>query len=109
LHQGRLKLVEPLETLKEQTRIVTATMEDGHVECPDPDGVVLGSTVSGRQRRWVVSHLQPDWQTRFETHPGVRKFESTVPSLEEIFVAVCEADSDKNDWQVARSIKGKAL
>lgn len=101
LHEGRLRLVEPLETLKEHTRIVTATMDDAHVEAPEPAGDVLGSNVSGRQRRWVVSHLQPGWEGAFENDPGVKHFDRTMPSLEEIFVAVCESNSSEgiSNWE----------
>lgn len=92
LHGGKIRLLESLDTLKHQTRIVTATMDDAHVESPEPRGKVLSQSVSGRQRRFVVGQLADDWRDDFTSEHGVRHCEATVPSLEEIFIAVCEQD-----------------
>lgn len=98
LHGGKLRLVQPLEKLKHETRIVTATMDDAHVHCPPPPGEVLCESASGRQRRWVISGLPEQWQREikspggnrdFGSDAGVRHVEISVPSLEDIFVAVC--------------------
>jgi len=101
LHGGKLRLVEPLAKLKHETRIVTVTMDDAHAYCPAPPGEVLSEAGSGRQRRWVLSGLpnasnkvegiKENWQKEFEANEGVRHVEVTVPTLEEIFVAVCES------------------
>ncbi|MCM2370503.1 ABC transporter ATP-binding protein [Aporhodopirellula aestuarii] len=101
LHAGKLRLVQPLDVLKHQTRIVTATMDDAHVYCPPPRGDVLSETISGRQRRWVVSNLPDDWRTDFGADGGVRHVEDVVPSLEEIFIAVCGNTPRKPDQAVS--------
>ncbi|MFG0290560.1 MAG: ABC transporter ATP-binding protein [Rhodopirellula sp. JB044] len=89
LHAGKLRLVQPLEVLKHQTRIVTATMDDAEVYCEPPCGKVLSEEINGRQRRWVVSQLSDDWRSKFGSEGGVRTVNEVMPTLEEIFVAVC--------------------
>ncbi|TWT89214.1 ABC transporter ATP-binding protein [Neorhodopirellula pilleata] len=89
LHGGKIRLIQPLETLKHETRIVTATMDDAHVESPVPRGEIFSSTISGRQRRWVVGKLAENWRDDFTTEEGVRHCDAAVPTLEEIFIAVC--------------------
>lgn len=89
IHGGQVKLVQSMNNLKLHTRIVTATMEDAHVESPELPGRVLSETNNGRQRRWVIT----DWNYAGELHwgpdDGVRQFHVSVPTLEEVFIAVC--------------------
>lgn len=98
IHDGQLKLVRPLEDLKHRTRIITATMDDAHVESPRLNGEILSASIHGRQRRWVVTNLSSDWRTDFSEEEGVRQVDETTPSLEEIFIAVC--DQPKNPAEV---------
>lgn len=95
LHDGRIRLIEPLDVLKHDTRIVTATMDDAHVESPEPRGEVWSRSVSGRQRRFVVGRLADDWRNEFTRENGVQPCDASVPSLEEIFIAVCEHEDSK--------------
>lgn len=91
LHQGHLKLVQPLETLKSSTSIVTATMDDASATTALPPGKVLTETQNGRQMRWIVQNLPEDWKSTFSgENSGVADMESQPASLEEIFVAVCD-------------------
>ncbi|WP_047817157.1 ABC transporter ATP-binding protein [Rhodopirellula islandica] len=89
IHGGQVKLVQSMNDLKLHTRIVTATMDDAHVESPDLPGRVLSEMNNGRQRRWVIT----DWNDAGELHwgpdDGVRQFHVSVPTLEEVFIAVC--------------------
>lgn len=89
IHGGQVKLVQSMNNLKLHTRIVTATMEDAHVESPELPGRVLSEMNNGRQRRWVIT----DWNDAGELHwgpdDGVRQFHVSVPTLEEVFIAVC--------------------
>jgi ABC-2 type transport system ATP-binding protein len=89
IHGGQVKLVQSMNDLKQHTRIVTATMDDAHVESPDLPGRVLSETSNGRQRRWVIT----DWNDAGDLHwgpdDGVRQFHISVPTLEEVFIAVC--------------------
>ncbi|MFG0266373.1 MAG: ABC transporter ATP-binding protein [Rhodopirellula sp. JB055] len=89
IHGGQVRLVQSMNDLKLHTRIVTATMDDAHVESPELPGRVLSETNNGRQRRWVIT----DWNDAGELHwgpdDGVRQFHVSVPTLEEVFIAVC--------------------
>ncbi|EMI45216.1 ABC transporter ATP-binding protein [Rhodopirellula sp. SWK7] len=101
LHAGKLRLVQPLDTLKHHTRIVTATLDDAHVYCKPPRGDVLSETISGRQRRWVINGLPDDWRYDFGDEGGVRSVDEVVPSLEEIFIAVCASKPHETDRAVS--------
>ncbi|MGI9470503.1 MAG: ABC transporter ATP-binding protein [Rubripirellula sp.] len=90
LHQGHLKLVQPLETLKNRTSIVTATMDDSAATISLPKGIVLTESQNGRQMRWVVQDLPDDWRSHYDDDSGVTELEAQTASLEEIFVAVCD-------------------
>ena len=90
LHQGELKLVQPLDVLKESTSIVTATMDDPAATVALPPGEVLTETRSGRQMRWVVRDLPDDWRSTYGEGSGVTDMSSERASLEEVFVSVCD-------------------
>jgi ABC-2 type transport system ATP-binding protein len=89
LHQGEMKIVSPLDELKSQTWVVTATLQDTRVAIAVPRGDVLSETQSGRQVRWIVRGLPPDWQTDYANDAGITDLRATPATLEEIFVAVC--------------------
>ncbi|MEM9366304.1 MAG: ABC transporter ATP-binding protein [Planctomycetota bacterium] len=89
VHHGRMKLVQPLDVLKERTQIVTATIDDAHAELIPPKAEILSHTLRGRQSRWVVADLAEGWEPEFVAQGGVRNHHTSRPSLEEIFVAVC--------------------
>ncbi len=91
LHQGKLKLVQPLEILKNETSIVTVTMDDPSATVALPPGDVMTESRNGRQMRWVVQNLPEDWRSRYDDHGGgVIDIDAEQPTLEEIFVAVCD-------------------
>ncbi|TWU37586.1 putative ABC transporter ATP-binding protein YbhF [Novipirellula aureliae] len=90
IHQGHLKIVEPLDALKSSTWIVTATMDDSDAVAELPPGKVLTELRSGRQMRWVVQDLPGDWQSGYGSECGVTNLSATQATLEEIFVAVCD-------------------
>ncbi len=97
LHQGELKLVQPLDTLKKSTSIVTATMDDPSATVMLPPGRVLTESQNGRQIRWVVQELPDDWRTQYSGESGVAELDSQTPTLEEIFVAVCDHRATRPD------------
>ena len=90
LHQGQLKLVQPLEVLKQSTWIVTATMDDASATIALPPGNVLTESQHGRQMRFVVRDLPENWQSQYEEHDGIVDVAATQASLEELFIAVCD-------------------
>lgn len=89
LHAGELKIVSPLDELRSQTFVVTATLEDTRVAIAVPRGQVLSETQSGRQVRWIVRGLPEDWKTDYADDAGITELKATLATLEEIFVAVC--------------------
>lgn len=103
MHQGQLKLVQPLETLKQSTFIVTATMDDASATVPLPPGDVLTETRNGRQMRWIVRDMPADWQSDYGTQNGVEDLKATQASLEDIFVAVCDRRAVRPDASEADS------
>ncbi|QDT10077.1 ABC transporter ATP-binding protein [Planctomycetes bacterium K23_9] len=90
MHQGQLKLVQPLDALKQSTRIVTATMDDASATIALPPGNVLTESRNGRQMRWIVQDMPDNWQTTYSCESGVEDLKSESATLEDIFVAVCD-------------------
>ncbi|MCC9600822.1 ABC transporter ATP-binding protein [Stieleria sp. JC731] len=90
LHEGELKLVKPLQTLRDSTQVVTATLDHSDATILLPRGDVLTETKNGRQMRWVVTDLEDNWRDDYQEGSGVVRIEQTTPTLEEIFVAVCD-------------------
>lgn len=99
LHQGHLKVVQPLEALRDSTRLVTATLEHGDTSVLMPRGEVLTESKNGRQMRWVVRDLPDDWRSDYGDGSGVIKIDEQTPSLEEIFVAVCDVHAMRPERQ----------
>jgi ABC-2 type transport system ATP-binding protein len=93
LHQGHLKLVQPLEVLRDSTRVVTATMEHSDSTVVLPRGEVLTEAKNGRQMRWIVRDLPDDWRSDYGEESGVIKADAEAPTLEEVFVAVCDTNA----------------
>ena len=93
IHQGQVKLVQPLETLRESTTVVTVTLDHADSTIAVPRGRVLSESKSGRQVRWVVCDLADNWRDDFGEDSGATRVTDEKPSLEEIFVAVCDPNS----------------
>ncbi|OYP34969.1 ABC transporter ATP-binding protein [Rhodopirellula sp. MGV] len=99
LHEGKLKLVKPLQDLRESTQIITATLEHSDATVALPRGEVLTETKNARQIRWIVSNLPENWRDDFREDSGIVRIEQTTPTLEEIFVAVCDARASRPPQQ----------
>lgn len=95
LHQGDLKLIQPLDVLRDSTRVVTATLEHGDASVLMPRGQVLTESKNARQLRWVVRDLADDWRADYGEGSGVVKIEAEAPTLEEVFVAVCDDNASR--------------
>ena len=95
LAQGQLKVVQPLEVLKNETSIVTATMDDSSATLPLPPGEVLTESQNARQMRWVVRGLPEDWRSVYAGDTGAIELKEETASLEEIFVAVCDPRANR--------------
>ena len=90
LHQGELKLVEPLESLRRSVSVVTASLDDSGATAALPPGDVMTESQNGRQLRWVVRNLGDDWRSSYGPESGVTDLSAVPATLEEIFVAVCD-------------------
>ncbi|MEM0927473.1 MAG: ABC transporter ATP-binding protein [Planctomycetota bacterium] len=90
LHEGELRLVRPLDELQRSVRILTATLDHADAAVALPRGKVLTESRTGRQIRWVVCDLDQGWRDDFGSESGVMNLVEQTPSLEEIFVAVCD-------------------
>lgn len=106
LHQGHLKLVQPLETLKHRTSIVTATMDDPAATLALPKGNVLTESQNGRQMRWVVQDLADDWRASYQDETGVAELDAQSATLEEIFVAVCDHRASRPVAEIQQPMLG---
>jgi ABC-2 type transport system ATP-binding protein len=87
MHQGRLKVLQPLVELKESVSDVRITLADSLVDVPAPDGEVLSQTRSGRQLRMIILGVTEADLAMLRSATGVVSVEVLHPSLEEIFVA----------------------
>ncbi len=101
LHQGRLKIVQPLEELREKTSIITATLDDPAATIALPRANVLTESRNARQLRWVVQDLPEDWATEYDASSGVTNLHCERATLEEVFVAVCDSRAYRPEEQLA--------
>ncbi|WP_391564895.1 ABC transporter ATP-binding protein [Allorhodopirellula solitaria] len=90
LHHGQLKVVAPLEELKTEVQMVTATVDSLGSVVPVPRGEVLTEVHTGRQIRWIVKNLPDDWRDDFPPSAGATKLSAQRATLEEIFIAICD-------------------
>ncbi len=93
IHRGRVLINEPLDSLKQQFERWIITLGDNAAELPSIDGAIISHEGAGtRRQQLVVRHPGPDDLWRMRDHQGVAEVEVHTPSLEEIFVAVLNAD-----------------
>ena len=111
VHAGKVKVVEPLETLKSSTSIVTATLDHSDAACPLPPGDALTESVNGRQVRWVVKKLRDSEMDSFRDQPCFTNVTVSTPTLEDIFVAVCDhrAKRPQRDPIALPAAKGEVM
>ncbi len=106
IHQGDMKLIQPLDALRNSTRVVTATLEHGDATAVMPRGKVLTEAKNGRQMRWVVRDLAADWRNDYGEGSGVVKVDEQTPTLEEIFVAVCDTNAVRPEQEPSENGSG---
>ncbi|MDA8743360.1 ABC transporter ATP-binding protein [Rubripirellula amarantea] len=90
VHAGKVKIVQRLEDLRSSTCIVTATLDHSDAAYPLPPGNVLTEASNARQIRWVVMNLDDQAMDGFRNQPCFAHVVVTSPTLEDIFVAVCD-------------------
>ncbi|HVT28875.1 MAG TPA: ABC transporter ATP-binding protein [Lacipirellulaceae bacterium] len=87
VHAGRLLAVERLDHMKQTTRQLTVTVQDGNAPLPSIAGETIHQRRRGRQWDVLVRGLDEADLERLRFADGIVAVESRTPSLEEIFVA----------------------
>src|SRR4051812_5468191 len=87
VHGGRLLVVERLDQLKQSTRQLTITVNDGAAPLPPVPAQMIYQRRRGRQWDVLVRGLEEVDLERLRFAEGIVAVESRTPSLEEIFVA----------------------
>ena len=87
MKKSKILLVEPLETLKSRSHLITVTLnEDVPLQEPLLQQVV-SQRIEGRELRLLGHDLRADADRILKEHTNVARYEVRTPSLEEIFVA----------------------
>ncbi len=89
IHQGKLRVCEPLDTLKGSVTELAINLEDPLVALPAlPDPAeILSEQTYGRQRSIIVRHYDAGMHDLLATRVGVNGVSERSLSLEEIFIA----------------------
>jgi ABC-2 type transport system ATP-binding protein len=90
LHEGKLKLVKPLQEIRDTMSVVTLPPSDVSQNLPKPAGTVLSESKHGRQIRWIVQDSPEDALREYRSTIGVSDIEVTPATLEEVFIAICD-------------------
>ena len=101
IRRGELLLVERLDQLKDQTRELTVTLEDGTTALPELQAEVLSQRRKLRQWQVLVQRMANGELAALRTHPAVHAVEVRPPSLEEIFVAYMQLGTQAEKANVA--------
>jgi len=106
IRRGELMLVERLDQLKDQTRELTVTLEDGTTALPELQAEVLSQRRKLRQWQVLVQRMANGQLAALRTHPAVHAVEVRPPSLEEIFVAYMQRGTQGEKANVAEEAPG---
>lgn len=93
MREGKLLIVESLDTLKCQTRELTITVAAGSPGLPVLPGQVLSSRRRSRQWQVLVRNLSESDIEAIRERDAVVAVEARTPGLEEIFVGYMLGDS----------------
>jgi len=94
LKEGKLLAIEKLDDLKNHTREMTLTLNNGAPYLSDMPGEVICGRVQDRQWRVLVKHLDESRLESFRSLAQVRDVEVHTPNLEEIFLGYMQADEE---------------
>jgi ABC-2 type transport system ATP-binding protein len=87
LREGKLLLVERLDTLKDQIRELTITLADRAASAPGVSGQILHQRRHGHQLQMLVRGIAENELEALRGDGRVEELGIRTPSLEEIFVA----------------------
>ena len=94
LKQGKLLALEKLDDLKNHTRELTLTLNNGAPYLSDVPAEVICGRLQDRQWRLMVRHLDETRLESFRSLAQIRDVAVHTPSLEEIFVGYMQADKE---------------
>ncbi|HEY3963921.1 MAG TPA: ABC transporter ATP-binding protein [Planctomycetaceae bacterium] len=94
IKKGKLLAIEKLDDLKNDTRELTLTLNNGAPYLSDVPGEVICGREHERQWRLLVRHLDETRLDSFRSLAQVRDLDVRTPNLEEIFVAYMRADEE---------------
>jgi len=94
LKQGKLVAIERLDDLKNQTRELTLTTNNGKPYLSDVPGEVISGKEQDRQWRLLVKNLDESRLETFRSLAQVRDVEVRTPNLEEIFLGYMRIDEE---------------
>jgi len=92
VRDGRLLVVESLDTLKCQTHELTITLAAGASQPPDVPGQVLCSRHRARQWQVLARNLEESQIEVLRREESIAAIEVGTPGLEEIFVAYMQTE-----------------
>jgi ABC-2 type transport system ATP-binding protein len=104
IRHGELMLVERLDQLKDQTRELTVTLEDGATTPPELQAEILSQRRKLRQWQVLVRRMSEEQLAALRSHPSVHAVEVRPPSLEEIFVAYMQHGTQPGEATVAEEV-----
>jgi ABC-2 type transport system ATP-binding protein len=114
LHQGKVRLVSDLASMRESVSEVTLSINDPLTALPllSEPAEVLSEQKTGRQIRWVVRGWNDSLHQAVAGWPGVLGIRARPATLEEVFVA-CTRGSDaakksSNDTNSSGSLQSSA-
>jgi ABC-2 type transport system ATP-binding protein len=105
IRRGELLLVERLDQLKDQTRELTVTLQDGATAPPGLQAEVLSQRRRLRQWQVLVRGLADGQLAALKSDPAVQSVEVRPPSLEEIFVAYMQRGTQPDETIAAEEVQ----
>lgn len=109
LHQGKVRLVSDLASLRETVSEVTLSINDPLTTLPllSEPAEVLSEQKTGRQIRWIVRGWNELLHQAVAGWPGVLGIRARPATLEEVFVACTRgSDATKQSTGNASSVRG---
>lgn len=109
LHQGKVRLVSDLASLRETVSEVTLSINDPLTTLPllSEPAEVLSEHKTGRQIRWIVRGWNESLHQAVAGWPGVLSVRARPATLEEVFVACTRgSDATKQSTGNASSVRG---
>jgi ABC-2 type transport system ATP-binding protein len=104
LRAGKLLLVEPLETLKDQIRELNITLVSDTSAVPPISGQVLSERRHRQQWQGLVRGTSEASLAALEGHENVGELRIRTPSLEEIFVAYLKLGQSSAGQSAAQEV-----